>query len=936
MATRIAHARFGAQSLAIDATEHQARAHGLRGAIGEARGKIDEAAGSIGTVKGHVQHRREVVQQATSALDTSKQKAETVASQAPGIASQAEGGQEQTGPMASESASLASEAGGASPDDDEAAGKAQEQTGQISDVNGKLTTIDGAVSQTGTRAKQLQADAEQAKGQNAQAESGINDSRTQLDATDAKLGELTSMNETARGQVEGLAGAPDEIEAGAAEQHARAESVVANTVQYEARLHATQANYEATLRGLPGPPPRRGHNVLAAYLAGPDGDPAAVGPIVQRQAGPPEREAFPSFNSAAATISGDEQSAQERAAAAARAQQQQQQELQMINDACGGDFSTLSAGDKASLALRLTFSRTFSSLGDTNWPKFGLTLLRGFIDPRVSLSGVVSGFGMILSGGANLFSAQQWRADPLGNLLKSAADIATGVTIVLGSIAGLAVAIIAISAALILVSWGFLAPALLPVISICSTVAATVGPWAVTAAEVALVLNALVFIKNLIDAATAPTAAELQRQSAAMSQDVNTMGMMAMVIAGDKLGRAVGPRMGGALEGVQGRLAASGSVAANVLADNMADIGAAMSRGQRPRRRVGRTGRAADAGRRAATPAVAVVAVAVVTPVRRRPLPRRIRAVPHLLPRRTPAARHLLRAADAGAAPALAGTGGARGGAPTARHRRRRHPPTRHQRRRPDRPRTTTRFPVAAVGRPTTMPFPVAAAHPANDNALPGPEANEQVLAATGTGDVAPVGPQPQQPQLTVLEGGAGADAPRAMAGDVGGPSGPSGPTDVGSVTTTGTGDVPTPSGGVGDVGPSSSAGPGPVEPGPAESSRSNRDPSGEAANDNAHEPPEQEAAKPREASGSGSGRWRAQQRRGSAGTRRDSSSDRIPARWMRSSGWPNSNRGWPTSRTSPVMSDPSRPGRAPRIRCRQAICPSDPSSSRTAGAATS
>jgi hypothetical protein len=70
-------------------------------------------------------------------------------------------------------------------------------------------------------------------------------------------------------------------------------------------------------------------------------------------------------------------------------------------------------------------------------------------------------------------------------------DIATGVTIVLGSIAGLAVAIIAISAPLIQLSWGITPPALLPVISICSTIAATVGPWAITAAEIALVLNAL-------------------------------------------------------------------------------------------------------------------------------------------------------------------------------------------------------------------------------------------------------------------------------------------------------------------------------------------------------------------------------------------------------------------------------------------------------------
>jgi hypothetical protein len=120
---------------------------------------------------------------------------------------------------------------------------------------------------------------------------------------------------------------------------------------------------------------------------------------------------------------------------------------------------------------------------------------------------------------------------------------------------------------------------LLPVISICSTVAATVGPWAITAAEIALVLNGLVFIKNLVDAATAPTAAELQKESMAMGEDVNAMGMMAMQIAGDKLGKAVGPKIGGALEGVQGRLANSGTASGTMLANNMTKIGGAMAQG---------------------------------------------------------------------------------------------------------------------------------------------------------------------------------------------------------------------------------------------------------------------------------------------------------------------------------------------------------------------
>jgi hypothetical protein len=72
-----------------------------------------------------------------------------------------------------------------------------------------------------------------------------------------------------------------------------------------------------------------------------------------------EREHFPSWDAAAAAISGDQQSATERADAAAKAQQRQQQELKEINDACGGNFASLDKGDKAKLALKLTFSRTF-------------------------------------------------------------------------------------------------------------------------------------------------------------------------------------------------------------------------------------------------------------------------------------------------------------------------------------------------------------------------------------------------------------------------------------------------------------------------------------------------------------------------------------------------------------------------------------------------
>jgi hypothetical protein len=564
---QLAQLRFGAHQQAVEAGAHRSRAHALRAGLAEAHGKLDESTNSIDTVKGHVAHRREVVGQAGTAHSASEEKADTVASGAPGIAEQADSGKTSSGPMASESGELAASASSQAPDDEEAAEKANQQSGQVSQVNKSLTSIDSAIGQAGQRARSLQADAAAAKVDNTKTAATITEATGKLDQTDAKLGELAAQNQAARAQVTALAGHPDEIAAGADTQDAEAQAMLDRSRQLEARVHQTQATYAAQLQEIPGPPRRRGTGAGGAADS------------VQRQAAP-ERERVASAGQLAAWISGDEETQAERVQHATQAQQRQQAELATINAECGGDFQRLDSSQKASLALRLTFSRTFGSLASTSWPKFGKDLLRGFVDPRVSLAGIVSGLGMIASGGANLLSAKQWAADPLGNLLKSTADIATGVTIVLGSVAGLAIAIIAISAALILVSFGFLAPALLPVISFCSFIAATVGPWAVTAAEIALVLNGLVFIKNLIDAATASTAADLQQKSVAMGEDVNAMGTAAMQIAGEKVGEVIGPRVSGALEGVESRLASSGTTIGTNIAGNMSEIGSAMAEGQ--------------------------------------------------------------------------------------------------------------------------------------------------------------------------------------------------------------------------------------------------------------------------------------------------------------------------------------------------------------------
>ena len=254
VATRIAHLRFGAQQLAIDAVTNQARAQALRAGLAQAHGQIDEAKGAIATVKGHVASRRTVTDQAGKALETSAEKAAMVASEAPGVAAKADAGQQSSAPMASESQKLANDAKGASPDDEEAAAKSQEQGGQITQVSGSLSTIDSAVGQTGNRARQLSADADKAKADNSASGATIEGARAKLDATDGKLNELDAMNAAAHARVSGLADAPGEMDAGAAAQQANADAVLANSMQYEARLHAVQGRTATSWRVYLGRP----------------------------------------------------------------------------------------------------------------------------------------------------------------------------------------------------------------------------------------------------------------------------------------------------------------------------------------------------------------------------------------------------------------------------------------------------------------------------------------------------------------------------------------------------------------------------------------------------------------------------------------------------------------------------------------------------------
>ncbi|AEI68396.1 hypothetical protein LILAB_32575 [Corallococcus macrosporus] len=226
----------------------------------------------------------------------------------------------------------------------------------------------------------------------------------------------------------------------------------------------------------------------------------------------------------------------------AREQERRRTEVLEIQDMAGKPFEQTSAWERRRIALRMAGRHLWSGLTSIRWPGWGALAL-GLVNPVTPLLGVVSGFGMIASGAANLVNIQAWQRDPIGNLLKIAADIATGLTIILGSITALAAVIAALCTALILVSFGFLGPALGPVVAFCASVMVTTGGWTIAVGKWALLLQFLGFLKNLYEAGVARNAEELQRSSDRMSSDVSAAGNVVLQMGMAKLAQVGGRGM---------------------------------------------------------------------------------------------------------------------------------------------------------------------------------------------------------------------------------------------------------------------------------------------------------------------------------------------------------------------------------------------------------
>ncbi len=505
--------RSAGSNLREHAAEQRGNAQVLRGNMRVIDRGIAASSGSLETAQEHLEYRRSVVEQADQALETAEQKAARVSAEAPDAVGRTAAQKERSGSMAGESRDLAAENNANTPDDPEAAENSREQGGKINQVSGDAGSIDDTLTQMNSSSTQLVEDASHAAQVNATTRAKLGSLNATLDQSSERIGQMREQNAAAQARVASFEEGPSAMASQANQLDQRGQSLVDDAIQTEERVHQIQAEYAEGMRAVPAMPPEQQEiPVQRQEEAGADATPRPINIA----------ESLPSW------LTGQEEpTLEQRAQMQAEQDERRTRELETIRTTLGArQFSELGEGERATLALRLTGQRLFGGLSNISWPTPGGVarglghLAAGLIDPRAPLMGVVSGINMIAN------SAAEWHRQPLSieSTWRLAANVATGLTIILGSITALAAVIAGLMVALSIVTLGAAAPITGPVIAFCATIMSTVGTWTFWVGIIAAELQAFMFLIDLIKASTARDADELMHGVDAMSTDAGNAG----------------------------------------------------------------------------------------------------------------------------------------------------------------------------------------------------------------------------------------------------------------------------------------------------------------------------------------------------------------------------------------------------------------------------
>ena len=215
--------------------------------------------------------------------------------------------------------------------------------------------------------------------------------------------------------------------------------------------------------------------------------------------------------------------------------------LDGVFDIADQNMAVISVSQKAALADSLAMDSLVSEVKNIDKWEFGKQAIQAMYDPRMALSGVVGSFEKLGTGIANLANWEAWEKDPLGNLLKVGADITTGIAMLAASILGIGFMIQGILVAFTVAGWFFPSIFTIPQMAWMGTIMTVSGYVAMIAGTLSFLFNDLAYMKNLHDAAAAPTSREFLGNVHQMKENATdgAMGLMAIVAGkgGIKMGK---------------------------------------------------------------------------------------------------------------------------------------------------------------------------------------------------------------------------------------------------------------------------------------------------------------------------------------------------------------------------------------------------------------
>jgi len=508
-----------------------------------------------------------------------------VKEKAPELVKKAKVGNEKSSPMVEEAASKKQEMKDKAPDDAEAAADAKKQSENTNKVADGSKSMDDAFTQTGVKAQKYLDDAIAGEQKNIESKTKIEESKALSEATKVEITRINEHNTASMAEIKTFDNYPAKVAKETAHRAKSGDELCTAAVTMNTDLISTQDQYYSSLSGLESREKAQKRkdeedkakqsqekpkeqvltpeekllldmsNMGEAEMMGlmtvmAEKDPAQLKRLETTLSGmKTEEESTETKEKVKLDAAGREkvdlmkmlESGDQKQTAPDPRQEQintiegvRTQSLGVVKEQSDVNFSFLTGAQKAMLSQKIAMTSAVSGLFNMDILQLGKGMIMGMINPLESLKGVVGGASKMATGIVNLLSAEAWKKDPVGNLLQSAADIATGLTMVLMSITGLATAITILSGVLIVLSWFTLSPVLAPVIGFMSTVISTVGSWTIVTGLIALELNYLTYIKNLHDASVAENTDELVFESDSIKQNMTDGFTSAMAVVGGK------------------------------------------------------------------------------------------------------------------------------------------------------------------------------------------------------------------------------------------------------------------------------------------------------------------------------------------------------------------------------------------------------------------